>query len=166
MTTSTTPGLEIRPATIDDVPVILRFIRGLAEYEQLLHAVEATEAALRETLFGPDPSAETVLAIVEGAPVGFALFYSTYSTFLARPGLFLEDLYVVPEARGRGVGRALIGHLAGLAVARNYGRLEWNVLDWNASAIAFYESLGAILLGEWRVFRLTGEPLARAADRD
>lgn len=154
---------RIRPAGEADVPLILRFIRELAEYERLLDEVVATEASLRATLFGPRPAAEVVIAEEDGAPVGFALFFHNYSTFLARPGLYLEDLYVRPEARGRGTGRALLAHLARLARERGCGRLEWWVLDWNESAVRFYRSLGARPMDEWTVFRLTGPDLARLA---
>jgi len=148
-------ALRIRPATEEDVPLILSFIRELAEYERLRHEVVATEASLRETLFGPRPYAEVVIAELEGDPVGFALFFHNYSTFLGRPGLYLEDLYVRPEARGRGIGRRLLAHLAGIARDRGCGRMEWWVLDWNEPAIRFYRSLGARAMDEWTVFRLT-----------
>jgi GNAT superfamily N-acetyltransferase len=155
--------VRIRPATEADVPLILRFIRELAEYERLRHEVVATEERLRETLFGVRPAAEVVIAEDAGEPVGFALFFHNYSTFLAQPGIYLEDLYVRPEARGRGVGRALLAHLARLARERDCGRLEWWVLDWNESAIRFYRSLGAQPMSDWTVFRLTGDDLARLA---
>jgi GNAT superfamily N-acetyltransferase len=155
--------MTIRPATVADVPQILTFIRALADYERLLSAVVATEEGLRAALFGPRPYAEVVLAEADGAPVGFALFFHTFSTFLGQPGIYLEDLFVVPEARGRGVGRALLAHLARLAGARGCGRVEWAVLDWNAPAIRFYESLGAQPNSEWTVYRLTGDPLATLA---
>ena len=153
----------IRPATRADVPLILAFIRDLAEYERLPHEVVATEAALDETLFGDRPAAEVRIATLGGEAVGFALFFHTYSTFLARRGLYLEDLFVRPAARGRGVGRALLAALARLAVERGCGRLEWSVLDWNASAIGFYRALGAAPMDGWTVFRLTGDALARVA---
>lgn len=157
-------GVRIRPAAEADVPLILRFIRELAEYERLLHEVVATEARLRETLFGARPAAEVVIAEdADGEPLGFALFFHNYSTFLAQPGLYLEDLYVRPEARGRGAGRALLAHLARLARERGCGRLEWWVLDWNESAIRFYRSLGAQPMDDWTVFRLTGPELDRLA---
>src|SRR2546423_3576245 len=135
--------MEIRAATEADVPLILRCIRELAEYERLAHEVVATEDVLRETLFGARPYAEVVIAEDGGEAVGFALFFHNYSTFLGRPGIYLEDLYVRPQARGRGVGRALLAHLARLTVERRCGRLEWWVLDWNEDAIRFYRSLGA-----------------------
>ena len=157
-------GIQIREATEADLPLILAFIRELARYERLEHEVVATEERLRRTLFGPRPGAEVVI-VEEGAePVGFALFFHNYSTFLAQPGLYLEDLYVRPEARGRGIGRALLAHLARVARERECGRLEWWVLDWNEAAIRFYHSLGARPMDEWTVFRLTGEDLARLAD--
>ncbi|HEU0301413.1 MAG TPA: GNAT family N-acetyltransferase [Longimicrobium sp.] len=157
-------GVLIRPAVEADVPLILRFIRELAEYERLVHEVVATEERLRATLFGARPAAEVVIAEDGGEPLGFALFFHNYSTFLAQPGIYLEDLYVRPEARGRGIGRALLAHLARLARERGCGRLEWWVLDWNESAIRFYRSLGAQPMDDWTVFRLTGDPLARLAD--
>ena len=153
----------IRAATSDDVPLILRFIRGLAEYERLAHQVVATEDGLRETLFGPRPYAEVVIAEDGGQPAGFALFFHNYSTFLGRPGIYLEDLYVLPEMRGRGIGRALLSHLARLAVERGCGRLEWWVLDWNEDAIRFYRNLGAEPMDDWTVFRVAGDALARLA---
>jgi len=155
----------IRDATKADVPLILGFIRELAEYEKLLHEVVATEDGLQETLFGAKPGAEVVIAEVDGAPVGFALFFHNYSTFAGRPGIYLEDLYVRPEARGKGVGAALLAHLAALAVERGCARLEWAVLDWNRPAIAFYEKLGAKAMDDWTVFRVSGEPLRRLGAR-
>ena len=159
-----TVTLRIRAATEVDVPLILRFIRELAEYERLLHEVVATEDGLRETLFGARPAAEVVIAEDGAEPVGFALFFQNYSTFLARPGLYLEDLYVRPEARGRGAGRALLAHLAQLARERGCGRLEWWVLDWNEPARRFYRSLGAQPMEDWTVHRVTGKALDRLAD--
>ena len=155
--------ITIVPASESDVPVILRMINGLAEYERLSHEVVATEDSLRETLFGPRPAAEVVLAYDGDEPVGFALFFHNYSTFMGRPGLYLEDLFVVPSWRGRGVGRLLLTHLAAIAVERRCGRMEWAVLDWNESAIGFYRRLGASLLDDWRICRLTGDALVRAA---
>jgi GNAT superfamily N-acetyltransferase len=155
--------ITIVPASESDVPVILRMINGLAEYERLSHQVVATEDSLRETLFGPRPAAEVVLAYDGDEPVGFALFFHNYSTFMGRPGLYLEDLFVVPSWRGRGVGRLLLTHLAAIAVERRCGRMEWAVLDWNESAIGFYRRLGASLLDDWRICRLTGDALVRAA---
>ncbi len=158
-------SLTLRPASPADVPVILGFIRDLAAYERLLDQVEATEDRLRATLFPPagTPVAECVLALWQGEPAGFALFFPTYSTFLARPGLHLEDLFVTPALRGRGIGGALLRHVARLARARGCGRLEWNVLDWNQPAIAVYERLGAQRLPEWQLCRLTGAALDRFA---
>lgn len=155
--------MTLRPATAADVPQILAFIRGLAEYERLLHEVVATEDGLRQALFGPRPYAEVVLAEDAGVPVGFALFFHTFSTFLGQPGIYLEDLFVIPDARGRGVGKALLAELARLAIARGCGRVEWAVLDWNTPAIGFYDSLGARPNEDWTVYRLTGAPLAALA---
>lgn len=156
-------GLTIRPATRGDVPVILELIRGLAAYENLAHECVATEARLTETLFGARPQAEVLIASADGAPAGFALFFHNYSTFLARQGIYLEDLFVKPEFRGRGIGKALLARLAQVAVERECGRLEWSVLDWNRDAIRFYESLGAKAMDEWTVYRVTGEALGRLA---
>lgn len=155
--------LHIRPATEADTPLILELIRALAEYEKMLDRCIATEVLLRDTLFGPRPYAEAVIAEWNGAPAGFALFFHNYSTFLARPGIYLEDLFVKPELRGRGIGKALLTHLAALAIERNCGRIEWAVLDWNEPSIGFYKSLGAAPLEEWRIFRLTGAALDRLA---
>ncbi len=156
-------SISIRRATVDDVPRILAGIRGLADYERLAHEVRADEARLRDTLFGAHPAAEVLLADVDGAAAGFALFFHTYSTFLAQRGLYLEDLYVEPSMRGRGVGRRLLGALAAIARQRDCGRLEWSVLDWNTPAIGFYRALGAVPMDEWTVFRVTGEALDRLA---
>ena len=155
--------LHIRPAAEPDVPLILSFIRGLAEYERLAHEVVATEELLRRNLFGERRAAEVLLAFDGERAVGFALFFHNFSTFLGRPGLYLEDLFVLPEARGRGVGRRLLAELAAIARDRDCGRLEWAVLDWNEPAIAFYRSLGAQPMEDWTVFRLTGEALERIA---
>jgi GNAT superfamily N-acetyltransferase len=160
---STTPGVILRAATIDDVPVILRCIRGLAEYERLAHECLATEALLRESLFGESPAAQVVLAMIGDDPAAFALWFRNYSTFLARPGIYLEDLFVFPAFRGRGIGRMLLEHLAQLAMSRGYGRLEWAVLDWNADAIRFYESVGAVPMSDWTTYRVTGAALAALA---
>jgi GNAT superfamily N-acetyltransferase len=170
----TTTDTMIRVATVDDVPAILGFIRDLAEYEKLSHEVVATEAALRATLFGPRPSAEVLIAEIAGhddvdplhsrlSPVGFALFFQSYSTFLAKPGLYLEDLFVRPAARGRGVGSALLAALAKVAITRDYGRFEWSVLDWNEPAIRLYRSIGAAAMDQWTIQRMTGAPLAALA---
>jgi GNAT superfamily N-acetyltransferase len=156
--------LDIRFAVPEDAGVILAFIRELAEYERLLHEVVADEAALRATLFGVKPAAEILIAEIAGAPVGFALFFQSYSTFLAKPGLYLEDLFVRPAARGKGVGGALMAALARIAVQRHYGRFEWSVLDWNEPALKFYASLGAKPQSEWTVQRLTGAELQALAD--
>jgi len=153
--------IAIRLARPEDAPLLLDLIRGLAAYEKLADQVTATEAAVRETLFGPRPAAEALIAELDGVAAGFAIFFSSYSTFLARPGIYLEDLFVKPELRRRGVGRALFTHVARLAVERGCGRFEWSVLDWNEPAIAFYRSLGAVPLSDWTVFRLTGEALKR-----
>jgi GNAT superfamily N-acetyltransferase len=151
--------LQIRFAERSDVAVIAELIRGLARFEKLEHEVTMTEERLESSLFGPRPYAETLLAEEEGKAVGFALFFHNYSTFLGKPGIYLEDLFVVPEQRGSGIGRALLERLARIAVERDCGRLEWAVLDWNHDAIAFYERLGAKPNSEWTVYRLTGEPL-------
>ena len=159
----TTAAIRIQPATEQDVPQILRFIKGLAEYEKLADHVVATEEGLRTSLFGPRPAAQVLIAYTGDTPAGFALFFHNYSTFLGQPGIYLEDLFVVPEHRGAGIGRALLAHLASLAVERGCGRLEWAVLDWNAPAIGFYRTLGATPMEEWTIFRLTGAPLAALA---
>ncbi len=151
--------LRIRPGELEDVPLIAELIRGLARYEKLEHEVVMTEEKLTASLFGERRYAETLIAQDDGEPVGFALFFHNFSTFLAQPGIYLEDLFVVPEQRGRGVGRALLERLAQVAVDRGCGRLEWAVLDWNKDAIKFYERLGAKPNSEWTVYRLTGQPL-------
>lgn len=159
-----TNNLDIRPATVSDIPVILDFIKALAEYEKLTHEVVATEEMLRATLFGAKAVAEVVIGYAEnGTPAGFALFFHNYSTFLAKPGIYLEDLFVKPEFRGKGYGKALLVYLAALAQERNCGRLEWSVLDWNTPAIDFYKSLGAKPMDEWTMFRVTGEALTSLA---
>lgn len=150
-------GVTIEPARESDVPQILSFIRELADYEKLANEVEATEDDLRRTLFGERPYAETVIVRYRGEPAGFALFFHNYSTFLGRPGIYLEDLFVRPEFRGRGLGKALLVHLARLAQERKCGRLEWWVLDWNETAIEFYKNLQAIPMDEWTVFRLDSD---------
>jgi GNAT superfamily N-acetyltransferase len=157
--------VQIRPASEADVLEILQMIQGLAEYERLTHVCTATEEQLRDTLFGPRPGAEVVLAREQGVCVGFALFFPNYSTFLAKPGMYLEDLFVKPEARGRGVGLALLKQLAAIARERGYGRVEWSVLDWNDPAIGFYKKLGAVPMDEWTMFRLTGDAIGALADR-
>jgi GNAT superfamily N-acetyltransferase len=158
-------NVSIRATTAADTPLILAFIRALAEYEKLLPEVLATEERLRATLFPADGRAlaECILAFADAEPAGFAIFFTNYSTFLAQPGLYLEDLFVAPEHRGRGIGKGLLLHLAQLANARGCGRMEWAVLDWNEPAIAFYESLGARRMREWQICRLTGPALTRFA---
>ena len=151
--------LNIRAAERGDTALILDLIRGLAEYEKLSHEVVATPELLEKWLFGERPVAEVLIAEWEGAPRGFALFFHNFSTFLGLPGFYLEDLFVQPEFRGRGIGKALLLRLARLAVERGYGRVEWSVLDWNEPAIQFYKSLGAKPMDEWTIFRLTGDSL-------
>jgi GNAT superfamily N-acetyltransferase len=158
--------MRIVPATSAEAPIILEMIKGLAEYEKLSHIVVATEEQILDTLFGSKPAAEVLLADSNGEWVGFALFFPTYSTFLAQPGLYLEDLYVKPHARGKGFGKALLAELARIAVARGYGRVEWAVLDWNAPSIGFYKKLGAVPMDDWTTYRLTGTELRRLADPD
>jgi GNAT superfamily N-acetyltransferase len=155
--------LSIVPATEHDGPLILQMIKDLAEYERMSDQVMATEAGLRETLFGARPAAEVVIAYAGDAPAGFALFFQNYSTFVGRPGLYLEDLFVRPEYRGHGFGKQLLTHLAKIAVERGYGRFEWSVLDWNEPAIGFYKKLGAVPMDEWTIFRVTGDALKRLA---
>lgn len=155
--------LHIRPARKGDAALVLGLIRDLAAYEKLSHEVVATEQDIDAQLFGAQPRAEAVIAEYNGQPVGFALFFHNFSTFLARPGLYLEDLYVKPEFRGKGFGRKLLAHLAKLAVERGCGRFEWAVLDWNTPAIRFYESLGAKIVDEWKINRLTGDALRKLA---
>lgn len=156
-------GLQLRLAERTDVGQILQFITALAEYEKLLDQVVATEQKLLDTLFGEQPYAEVVIAEYQQQPAGFALFFHNYSTFLAKPGIYLEDLFVLPELRGKGIGKALITYLAQLAIARDCGRLEWSVLDWNQPAIDFYQSLGATMLDDWRINRVTGASLQQMA---
>ncbi len=155
--------LRIRFAEADDVGLILEFIEGLADYERLAREVVADEDRLRRTLFGDRPAAEVLIADFDDEPAGFALFFHNYSTFLARPGLYLEDLYVKPELRGHGIGRRLLSRLAAIAVERECGRFEWSVLDWNEPAIRFYENLGAKAMDGWTIFRVTGDALADLA---
>ncbi len=162
---SAAPGLDLRiaPAAESDVSLILKFIRDLAEYEKLSHQVVATEEHIREHVFGPNPVAEVLLAYWQGVPVGIALYFRNFSTFLGQAGIYLEDLFVEPAYRGKGIGKALLIRLAEIAVERGYGRLEWSVLDWNTPSIEFYRSLGALPMDEWTRYRLTGEPLTRLA---
>ena len=155
--------LEIRAATEPDVPLILEFIRGLADYEKLADRVVATEAILRESLFGRRQYAEVLIAEAEGDPAGFAIFFHNYSTFIGRQGIYLEDLFVKPQYRGLGYGKALLVRLAALARERNCGRVEWAVLNWNKPAIDFYESIGAVSMNEWTVYRLAGDALETLA---
>jgi GNAT superfamily N-acetyltransferase len=157
-------NLRIERAREHDVPLILSFIKELAEYERLSHEVVATEELLRESLFGERAVSEVVIAYEGDQAVGFALFFHNFSTFLGRPGIYLEDLYVQPRARGKGIGRALLIYLARLAKERGCGRLEWAVLDWNEPAIRFYQGLGAVPMHEWTVFRATGESLDKLAE--
>lgn len=152
-------GVAIRRASASDVPLILSLIHELARYEKLEHEVVATEEGLHESLFGSEPRAEVLIAETGGAAAGFALFFHNYSTFLGRPGIYLEDLFVRPEARKRGIGHALLRKLAAIALERRCGRLEWAVLDWNADAIAFYRRLGAVPMHDWTIFRVSGEAL-------
>jgi GNAT superfamily N-acetyltransferase len=155
--------ISIRPAGEDEVGLVLQFIRDLAKYERLEHEVKATEAGLRAALFGSRPYAEVVFACLNGDPVGFALFFHNFSTFMGRPGIYLEDLYVRPEARGLGIGRRLLAWLAVTAISRGCGRLEWAVLKWNEPSIQFYRKLGAVAMDQWDIYRVTGPALDRLA---
>ena len=150
---------QLRPAEPRDVPAIVGLITELAEFEQLAHLLQLTPDSLAPHLFGERPVVESVVAESAGVVVGFALFFTNFSTFLARPGLYLEDLYVQPAFRGAGIGKALLGHLGALALARNCGRFEWSVLDWNENAIRFYEKMGATVMPEWRICRVAGSAL-------
>ncbi len=154
----------LRPAKPADVPVIFQLIQALAEYEKLSDAVTGSADALNEHLFGSRPYAEVIIAEYAGQAVGFALFFHNFSTFLTQPGIYLEDLFVLPEYRLQGIGKAILSYLASLAVERGCGRLEWSVLDWNESAIAFYRRMGAAVLPDWRICRVTGESLTHLAD--
>ena len=151
--------ISIRAATLSDIPLIAALIRALAEYEKLAHEVRFDEAVLAAKLFGPRPYAEVVIGELDGKPSGFALFFHNFSTFEGKPGIYLEDLFVQPEARGSGLGKALLSYLAALAVERDCARLEWSVLDWNEPAIGFYKSLGARMMDEWTVMRVDGAAL-------
>lgn len=155
--------ITIRPATPDDVELVAALIHALAEYEKLAHECRATPGALREQLFGARPAAECLIGELDGVARGFALYFTSFSTFLCKPGLWLEDLFVVPEARGAGLGKALLVELARISVERGCGRLEWNVLDWNAPAIGFYRTLGARPMEDWTTMRVDGETLAALA---
>ena len=155
--------LNIRPATEGDIALVLAFIRGLAEYEHLSHLVTATEETLRDALFGARPGAEVLLAFEAGTPVGFAVFFHNFSTFLGRRGLWLEDIYIDPAFRRKGYGRALLLHVARIAHERGCGRFEWSALDWNTPAIDFYKGLGAVPLDDWTIFRATGAALEKMA---
>lgn len=157
------PSVHIRAATAEDAPLVLQMIRGLAEYEKLTHLVVATEEKVRATLFGETPAADVLLAYDGAECAGFAVFFSSYSTFLAQPGIFLEDIFVKPHARGKGIGLALLKRIAAIAQERGCGRVEWDVLDWNESAITFYKKLGAQPVEGWTKYRLTGDALARLA---
>ncbi len=158
------PGFTIRFASIKDTGMILNFIRRLAEYEKLAHEVEAKEDSLEKFLFGDNAKAEVIIGEYEQEPVGFALFFHNFSTFLGRPGIYLEDLFIDPDNRGNGFGKTMLSFLASLAGERNCGRLEWSVLDWNEPAIGFYEKLGAEPMEEWTVYRVTGDSLNELAN--
>ena len=158
--------IQIRPATAEDAPLLLSFIRQLADYEKLSHQVVTDEATLRESLFGGQSGAGALIGLLDGEPAGFALFFQNFSTFLGRPGIYLEDLFVKTDCRGRGVGQALLKHVAREAVRRKCGRFEWAVLDWNQPAIDFYRKLGAVPLADWTLFRVTGEALERLGGED
>lgn len=160
---TTPPKLAVRSATPDDAPQILAFIRGIATYERLESQVQATEERLRASLRAAPPQVEALLGFVDNEPAGFATYFDTYSTFLTRPGLYLEDIYVAPEHRRRGLATLLMRRLAAIAVERGCGRFEWAALDWNVDAHRFYDALGAQMLSEWRLFRMTGEALQRLA---
>ncbi len=162
-TDATDPAFTLRSAEPRDVDAIVGLIRGLAEFEKLSHLCHAMPETLAPHLFGPRPVVESVVAESDGRVVAFALFFTNFSTFLALPGLYLEDLYVEPEQRGRGIGKALLEHLARLAATRGYGRFEWSVLDWNADAIRFYQRMGATVMPDWRICRIAGATLAAFA---
>ena len=157
--------IRIEAATASEVPTILRLIRALAEYEKLSDEVVATEDNIRKTLFGDAPEAEAVIAWARDEPVGLAIWFHNYSTFLAQRGLYLEDLFVLPEWRGQGIGKALLVHLAGIAIERGCGRMEWSVLNWNTPAVGFYRSIGAAPMDKWTVYRLAGDALTALARR-
>jgi len=155
---------HIRAATADDVSLILMFIKGLADFERLSDEVTATEESLRESLFGANPGAEVAIGFVGDEPAGFAVFFHNYSTFLGQRGMYLEDIFVVPEHRSNGLGKLLLSHVANIALERGCGRLEWSVLDWNEDAARFYKGLGAEVMGDWRTFRMDGDALRKLAD--
>jgi len=154
--------IVFRKAVKEDVPLVLKFIKALAEYERLAHEVKATEQVLSLNLFGPKAYAEVIFAVIDGKEAGFALFFNNFSTFLGKPGIYIEDLYILPEYRGNGVGRALLRHIASIAVQNGFGRVEWWVLNWNP-ARKFYEKIGAESMDEWVVYRLTGKKLEKLA---
>ena len=156
-------AVTIRPAAAHELPLVLEFIRELAVYERLEHEMSATTADLATSLFGPRPYAEVVFACLDGIPVGFALFFHNFSTFIGKPGIYLEDLFVRPQARGRGIGRCLLAWLARTTLERGCARLDWAVLDWNAPSIAFYRSVGAVAQDEWTIMRVSGAALERLA---
>lgn len=158
--------LNIRPATIDDVPLLMRFVRELAVYEKAEHEVLATEDDLRDKMFGPDSRVEALICEWQGEPIGHAIFFMNFSTWLGKYGIFLEELYITPDQRGNGAGKALLKHVAAIAVERDCGRFEWSVLDWNEPAIRFYESLGAVPLNEWVGYRMSGPALAALGNRE
>jgi len=160
------PEITLRPATPNDVSVLFHLIQALAEYEKLTHAVTGSAEALEEHLFSAQPYVEAIIAEVQGKAAGFALFFHNYSTFLTQPGIYLEDLFVLPEHRRKGIGKALIKYLAQLAVERGCGRLEWSVLDWNEPAIAFYDRMGASILPDWRICRVSGDAIASIANTE
>jgi GNAT superfamily N-acetyltransferase len=157
---------QIRPATRDDIDLILHFIHELAVYEKLAHEVKTDPAMIEQTLFGANPKSFCLICELNAEPVGFAIYFYNYSTWLGKYGIYLEDLYVSPEHRGKGAGKALLVHIAGIAVAEDCGRFEWSVLDWNTPSIEFYKSLGAIEMSEWRIYRVTGDALKTLANHD
>jgi GNAT superfamily N-acetyltransferase len=157
------PDVTIRFAIEEDVPLILSLIKGIAEYEKLLHEVIATEVLLSENLFGKRRTAEVILAYYKNEPAGFALFFHNFSTFVGKPGIYLEDIFIKPELRGKGIGKILLAYLGKLAIERDCGRIEWSVLDWNESAIQFYKKLGALPMEEWTVFRITSDRMKNLA---
>ena len=156
-------SISIRPASPDDVPLVLEFIRELALYERLEHEMQATTADLAAALFGAHPCAEVVFACLDGVPVGYALFFQTFSSFIGKPGIWLEDLFIRPQVRGRGIGRRLLAWLARTTLERGCARLDWAVLDWNAPSIAFYQGIGAVAQDDWITMRVSGADLARLA---